>query len=145
MPQCPECGAAQRENWTCEDDFHQMLFWENEHPALGEVHHLAVLCYHIQHPSLYAPEGLKNAIQLLTEFVEGGVTPQRVRRERCASVDSGNRTWKIKASENSHAIYPDPIQWRITAADVVAAGVDHYCDQVRRWAQFTCATLKELK
>lgn len=50
---CAECGAAWTNGQTCEDHFHQMLFWEAENPRAGaEVHHLMVLCYHLQHPSL---------------------------------------------------------------------------------------------
>lgn len=67
---CPECGAAWVGQKMCQDDFHQMLFWEAENPAYGEVHHLMVLCYHLQHPSLYSPEGLTEARKLLAEFVE---------------------------------------------------------------------------
>jgi hypothetical protein len=58
---CPECGAVRHGDTTCQDGFHQMLFWENEDPANGAVHHLMVVSYHIQHPSLYSPEGLENA------------------------------------------------------------------------------------
>jgi hypothetical protein len=36
---CPECGAAWPDAITCQEHFHQMLFWENERPDLG-VHHL---------------------------------------------------------------------------------------------------------
>jgi hypothetical protein len=37
---CPECGASWDDEATCQDHFHQMLFWENEYPDYGaEVHH----------------------------------------------------------------------------------------------------------
>ena len=52
LERCPECGAVLHDGETCEAYFHQMLFWEAENPANGEVHHLAVLCYHLQHPHL---------------------------------------------------------------------------------------------
>ncbi len=38
-----------------------------------------VLGYHLQHPSLYAPDGLEYSLQLLVGFVERGVSPQQVR------------------------------------------------------------------
>ena len=57
---CPECGAAWKAEESCETYFHQMLFWEAEHPAYGaEVHHLLVLCYYLQHPSLYSPDRIE--------------------------------------------------------------------------------------
>ena len=71
---CPECGASWTNGQTCDDYFHQMLFWEVENPGDGaEVHHLMVLCYHLQHPSLYSPAGLSEARRLLAEFVERGL------------------------------------------------------------------------
>lgn len=132
---CPECGAVWADDESCETYFHQMLFWEAEQPALGEVHHLMVLCYHLHHPSLYSPEGLIEARRLLAEFVEHGASPSEMRKRHQARVDSGRRDWKITATATSHGSYDPPIHWPMTAADVVADGADHYCDNVRQWAQ----------
>src|SRR5262245_38185795 len=92
---CSECGSAWRDRQTCQDHFHQMLYWEFEYPDLGVVHHLMVLCYHLQHPSLYSPEGLRYSMQLLVDFVERGVSPQESRQRSRVIVDSANRKWKI--------------------------------------------------
>ena len=119
-----------------------MLFWEAENESLGEVHHLMVLCYHLQHPSLYSPEGLNEARRLLVEFLEQGATPDEVRKRNRAGMDSSKRGWKIKGTAISHGSYDHPIQWKMTAADVVAGGATHYCDNVRRWAQSILQMLK---
>lgn len=139
---CPECGSAWDEEKTCQDHFHQMLFWETENPNYGEVHHLTVLCYHLQHPSLYSPAGLSGAIHLLTDFWEGGVTPEEVRKRNRAKLDSGTRTWKVKGTPASHGVYDPPMQWTMTAAHVIAGGVDNYCDSVRTWARSVYEALK---
>ncbi len=139
---CPECGAAREVGQSCETYFHQMLFWEAEHPAYGEVHHLTVLCYHLQHPSLYSPDGLKEARRLSVEFVERGTSPIVVRQNNRARVDSSRRDWKIKATETSHGSYDRAVAWKMTAADVVAGGSEKYCDNVRTWAHSINATLK---
>ena len=55
-----------------------MLFWEAEKPSLGVVHHLMVLCYHLQHPHLYSPEMLLEARRMLADFVVGSVSPPSV-------------------------------------------------------------------
>ncbi len=142
---CPECGAVWSLDQTCETYFHQMLFWEAEYPAYGaEVHHLAVLCYHLQHPSLFSPDGLREARRLLREFVEHGAAPAEVRQQNRARVDSGRRDWKIKATATSHGSYDRALAWPLTAADVVAGGSDHYCDNVRAWAQAINETLKSV-
>jgi len=132
---CPECGAPGQEEKTCQDHFYQMLFWENEYPGHGAVHHLTVLCYHLQHPSLYSPQGLSAGIQLLDDFLEQGISPQEVRQQRGAEVNSRTRTWKIKGTPESHGSYDPPIRWTRTARDVVSGGADHYCESVQTWAR----------
>ena len=132
--QCPECGAAWRDGQTCQDAFHLMLFWEAETPAYGEVHHLTVLCYHLQHPSLYSPEGLREGLRLLATFLDEGLTPQQVVKRQRDRVASDRRKWKIKATASSHGAYDRPMAWTMTALDVVAGGAQRYCENVRRWA-----------
>jgi hypothetical protein len=141
---CPECGAAWPDEQTCQDCFHQMLFWETERPADGaEVHHLMVLCYYLQHPSLYSPESLREAMRLLSDFLEGGVTPQQARGRGRSRLDSGSRQWKIKGTLDAHGSFPRPIQWEMTACDVIAGGQDGYCASVRRWAESILRGLRE--
>ena len=140
---CPECGADWSSGVTCEQDFHQFGFWELadlEH--LGVVHHLMVLSYHLQHPSLYSPAGLTYAKGLLVDFVERGVTPQQARQQRRDQVDSGKRQFKIAGTPESHGSYDPPIRWMMTAADVVAGGTEHYVENVTAWAQSIYETLK---
>jgi hypothetical protein len=114
--------------------------------ALGgellEVHHLTVLCYHLQHPSLYSQAGLAEAKNLLVEFLEKGSSPAEVRSHNRDRVDSRRRTWKIKATPGSHGVYTHPVRWRVTAANVIAAGPNRYPDTVRSWAR---AVLEDLK
>ncbi len=139
---CPECGAAWRDETTCQDHFHQLLFWEDEKPANWEVHHLTVLCYHLQHPSLYAAAGLQSAKGLLVRFIEEGISPQTIRTQMRDQVDSGRRKFKITATAESQGAYDQPIAWSMTAADVVAAGIERYVERVNAWAR---ATLDDLR
>lgn len=141
--QCPECGAQWQDGKTCQDDFHQMLFWEAEYPALGIVHHLMVLCYHLQHPSLYSPDGLTEGKRLLVEFVQNGVSTEEIWRRNRDRVDSGKRDWKIKATATSKGAYEHPVQWAMTSADVVAGGADSYVGNVQKWAQLALDVLKQ--
>lgn len=131
---CLACGAALTGTESCEAFFHQMLFWENEFSELGAVHHLAVLCYHLQHPHLYSPAGLKAAVGLLESFVEAGASTPEVRRRSRAHLDSGRRSWKITARRGDEGAYPSPVSWQTTAPDIIAAGPDCYIDTVRHWA-----------
>jgi hypothetical protein len=132
---CPECGTAWPDGKTCQEAFHQMLFWEAEYPELGEVHHLMVLSYHLQHPTLYSPKGLIEAMKLLELFVDQGIQPDLIRRQASRQVDSRKRKWKIRGSANLHGAYDHPVHWTMTAADVTAAEAQNYRENVRRWAQ----------
>ena len=139
---CAECGAVLSDGQTCQDAFHQMLFWEAEDPSVTVVHHLMVLCYHLQHPSLYSPEGLSDAKQLLVQFLEAEVTPQAMRKQISQSVDSGNRKYKITATPESQGVYQHPVQWTMTAANVTQGGMDNYYANVRAWAASVLIALR---
>lgn len=120
-----------------------MLAWEWEYPGYWDVHHLMVLCYHLQHPSLYSPETLQHGIKMLEAFVKDGVSPQEMRQRNSAAVNSHNRTWKITGTTDAHGVYDPPIQWNYTAATVIANGAEQYCESVRAWAKATYETLRQ--
>lgn len=139
---CSRCGAVLQPDKTCQDDFYQMLYWEAEDPSRGIVHHLMVLCYHLQHPHLYSPEGIATGKELLISFVEQGLAPEIVRQREREAVNSKNRDWKITARPGQIGKYEHPVKWTMTAMDVVANGADAYLVSVRTWAQ---AVLDDLK
>jgi hypothetical protein len=139
--QCPECGTLWQEGETCQDHFYQMLYWEAERPETGIVHHYMVLCYHMQHPSLYSPETLNNSKRMLTDFLSG-ITPRQMREKIAEKVDSGSRKFKITGTPESHGAYDHPVAWTMTAADVVAGGIDSYVENVNKWAHSIYASLQ---
>jgi hypothetical protein len=128
---------------TWQEAFHQMLFWESDHPSYGEFHHLMVLCYHLQHPSLYSPEGLQYGMRLLVNFLERDVTPERACHCNASRVGSGRRAWKIKGTANSRGLYPHPINWQMTACEVLGRGEERYPASVREWARSVLENLRE--
>ena len=139
---CPECGAIWQIGVTCQDYFHQMLYWENEDPQKGIVHHLMVLGYHLQHPSLYSPEGLVYGLRLLVDFVEQNVSPQQVRTQVNSTLNSGQRAWKIRGKPGSQGEYKHPVHWRMKVLDVMNTGADHYIDSVQQLAHLILADLR---
>lgn len=141
---CPECGALLDAGQSCADFFHQMLFWENEDAGRGAVHHLMVLCYHLQHPSLYSREGLAHGRQLLADFVEFGLSPSEARKRNSARVDSGRRNWAITARPGNQGAYVRPVAWAMTAVDVIAGGAEGYLENVVAWANSTHAAIHRL-
>lgn len=132
---CPECNAVGRDGLTCRDHFDQMLAWEFEDPGgAGAVHHLTVLCYNLQHPRVYSPEGLVAAQTLLVQFVADGLSPQQVRNQIGAGHDSAKRAYRITGSSGTQGSYARPVQWTVTIGDVAAGGLDGYCERVTAWA-----------
>ncbi len=140
---CPECGSLWKVGTTCQDHFYQMGIWEVENLSVnGVVHHLMVLCYHLQHPSLYSPEGVRGAAGLLVDFMERGIGPQEVRARDRDKLDSGRRKFKIKGTPDLHGSYAHPVTWTMTAADVIARGEANYVESVRAWARSVLEALK---
>ncbi len=140
---CPECGAKHPSpNQTCNDDFNTLLAWETEDESRWAVHHLSVLSYHLQHPSIYSQEGLEGAIKLLTEFIETNITPEQVRRREKDRLNANRRRFKVTSDDGSRGTYKHPIVWPMTTADVVALGPQNYVQNVNTWAMSIYNTLK---
>jgi len=51
---CPECGAT---DVACEIRFNEFLILEFTDPGFGEVHHLTVATYMLQHSSKLTRQG----------------------------------------------------------------------------------------
>lgn len=133
---CSECGAVWHGGITCLDHFHQMLAWEFESPGdAGAVHHLTVLCYNLQHPSVYSPDALIEAKALLARYVVDGVSPQQIRSEYQETLDSGTRSYKIRGNPDSYGTYAHPVNWKTTIKHITAGGLDGYCKRVEDWAK----------
>jgi hypothetical protein len=132
---CDVCGASLEEGQHCRDLFYQMLYWENEESALGEVHHLMVLCYHLQHPEILSKEGLSAARDLLAAFLDTGLGPQQIRRRDSQRAASGNRKWTVTARPGDVGSYDSPVSWPITVTDIVQEGKEQYIQSVRSWAR----------
>jgi hypothetical protein len=121
-----------------------MLAWEFEDPGrAGAVHHLTVLCYNLQHPSVYSPEGLRAAQQILVQFVVHGIRPQQVRHQMGRTCDSGKRAYTITGTPESHGVYTHPVHWTTTIGDVAAGGLHGYCERVKAWAVSVYEALRD--
>lgn len=138
---CPECGDRWLEGQTCADAFHLLLAWEWEY-QMQDVHHLLVLSYHLQHPSLYSPEGLNGGRAMLIAFVEDGLTPEGMRKRIGTQVALGARNYSITARPDHYGVYEKPVMWNMRIWDCVRAGPEEYYTSVRAWAASILATLR---
>ncbi len=140
---CQECRAEWRGN-TCADAFHQALAWDFQDPAgAGIVHHLTVLCYNLQHPGIYSPEGLSHAIGLLVEFVEEGKSPVEIRKSEDGLLQNDRRQWTVTARAGNYGAYRVAPHWTMTVLDAVAGGIEEYPQRVRVWAKTVLQALKK--
>ena len=146
---CTSCWAVHTVAMTCQDDFYQMLYWEQELMAEGmnlmDVHFLMVACYHMQHPHLYSSETLIEIRRNVAEFLKGRRNIDDIRRKTGEAARSDRRKHKITGYDGNHGGYATPVQWTMRAMDVVAAGKDQYVVSVRRWAKSVIAALEDVE
>lgn len=131
---CPSCSASWPSGGhTCTEAFNKILAWELDH-KLYDVHHLLVLCFHIQHPELYSPEALIWALRALVEFLNTDLTPAELRQRAGHQFNPATRTHRIQGTPESHGSYKNPPDWSIHITDVVAGGLESYYASINSWS-----------
>lgn len=128
---CPQCGAAYSADETCEDRFNAGQVQELTDPAYFAVHHFSVPCFMLQH-NRYSRDGWIWTRELLARFL-GGLAPEEARRQSRAAVDSGNRTYSFTKGPKLAGV--EAIAWTSTVVDVRLDTAEHYCADVRVWAE----------
>jgi hypothetical protein len=139
---CPQCGAIFPSGETCQDYFNTGQIKEVEHPdTYYTVHHLSVPCYMLQH-NAYSRPGWLSVRELLSQFVFQGLLPAEARRRYRQSWGSGQRTWSITKGPKLEGV--ENLAWSVTVADVRLDTAEHYCADVRRWAESVLADSEQL-
>lgn len=150
MPtQCPECGCRLPDAGRCEQHFHALLLLEYEVVASvgatlggrGEIAHFyAVSSYILQHPEgmNYTSGALENLRRLVGDHLSGQVTLGQQRHR----VHHGN-DGKGPVTRRPGDLIPrwPVVAWPMTIADVLAGGVEGYCERVASWAASVVGTL----
>lgn len=54
----------------------------------------------------------------------------------------GQPGWRITGTPESHGSYDPPIEWTMTATDVIEGGIDGYRDNMRAWARSILASFR---
>jgi hypothetical protein len=121
-----------------------MIKWDFEDfTGVGQIHHLTVLSYNLQHPSVYSARGLEDAKSSLGDFLihpDSFAEHDKQNRERLAS---DKRDWNITGTPEDHGVYLHAPVWKMTASDVVKAGLPHYVENVKFWARSVFDSLRE--
>ena len=141
---CVECGGVIENGTECRDYLNEMIKWDFEDfTGVGQIHHLTVLSYNLQHPSVYSPRGLENAKQSLAEFIRHPMAYTKHGMRDLENLASDVRDWKITGTADHHGSYTTKPLWNITASDVVKSGLDNYVENVKKWSKSVLDALKE--
>ena len=141
---CNECGGLIVDVDVCRDYLNKMIVWDFEDfSGVGQIHHLTVLCYQLQHPSSYSQRGLEDAKSFLVEFVDKNVSFEEHDKRNREKLSSAVRNWKITGTHEDHGKYKSVVDWKITAGDVVQAGLSEYVENVKKWSRSILNTLRE--
>jgi hypothetical protein len=141
---CPECGTELHGVLSCNEYLEKMIAWDfSDFAAIGQVHHLTVLCYYIQHPSHYSKEGLQIAISILKKTVEENLSDKELYTEESEIFSSSKRDWKVSGNLDNYGSFEPPIQWSMTVSSVVCDGIAKYKEHVKEWSQLIYADLEK--
>ena len=137
---CPVCGAILPDGTICRELFDLSQIKEIEQPDYYAVHHLSVLCYMLQH-NIYSRSGWLGGRNLLFQFVSGVLTPAAARRKNRKKLDSRKRSWSLTKGEKLPGV--ESVIWTLTIADIRLDTAEHYCADVRRWAECVLADTEQ--
>lgn len=144
IQKCLECGAPLKNVKLCRDYLNEMIKWDFEDfTGVGKVHHLTVLSYNLQHPSLYSPKGLIDATGSLKGFLANSESFKEHDARNRKMLASDVRDWRITGSPESHGRYVIEPQWKMRASDVVEGGLPDYVENVKEWATSVKEALME--
>ncbi|MES2225772.1 MAG: DUF5946 family protein [Patescibacteria group bacterium] len=141
---CSECGSSLRGVAACREYLNEMIRWDFEDfTGVGKVHHLTVLSYNLQHPSLYSSKGLEDAKSSLPEFLANPESFKAHDERNRNRLSSDVRDWKITGTPDDHGSYATAPIWKIAAADIVREGLPDYVENVKKWALSVLHSLEE--
>ena len=116
---------------TCEARFEAGQVRELTDPDYFAVHQFSVPAFMLQH-NRYSRQGWLVTRRLLAQQLAGATPAETVRANRRA-LDSGKRTYSITRGPKLAGI--DRLRWTCTVADVRLDSAEHYCADVRAWAE----------
>lgn len=127
---CPECGAPLVDGMTCWEQLGAILAWEAQDPALQAEHFLTVATYNLQHPAQFTDEALAGLRIALIDYLDHGVTAEKLRRRASHTYEGKRRVLKAEADRR-----PVLRRWRMTIADVYLPDQPQgAAARVRAWA-----------
>lgn len=132
---CPECDAPLEHVTACREYLNEMIKWDFEDfTGVGKIHHLTVLSYNLQHPSVYSQKGLADAKESLKEFIQDPESFAAHDERNRKNLGSDVRDWKIAGTAEDSGKYRTAPTWTMRASDVIRAGLPEYVENVKKWS-----------
>ena len=129
---CQDCGAEWLTGLTCQQKYYECLAAEFSDPAFGQVHHLTVPAYHLQHPGGYSGQGMLSFQNVLSQFLIGNISPETIRKEQQYHLDNKNRNWTFFGSKPS--AFTSQQIWTKSILSVRMEDASLYCSDITAWA-----------
>jgi hypothetical protein len=138
---CRQCGAVPQRGMDCRGMFEEMIAREFEDPLCGQVHHLTVICFNLQHSLDFTPAALAWSRNALEQVLEQGIPPGELRRRSRQLYDGPG---KPKVTRQAQAGEAAPhVAWTMTIANAVGDGRAGHPQRVQAWAQAVLGDLKK--
>jgi len=137
---CAICGADWRAGLTCEDAYHTLLAREFSDPMAGQVHHLTVICYMIQHDR-YSAAAAAWARDMLEKLVVRGLSVADLSAAARSIVHT--KTTPIARDPNAPPLVQPTHAWRMTVVDAGrAVNAEEHAVLVTTWARAVWDTIR---
>jgi hypothetical protein len=121
-----------------------MIAWDfSDFAEVGQIHHLTVLCYYLQHPSHYSPQALQKAKNILKDVIEKNFSDKDIYQKESDVFSSDKRKWSVEGTTTNHGEYGSDIHWKMTVYEVVKDGLDRYPENVKKWAHTIYEDIKQ--
>jgi hypothetical protein len=131
---CPKCGAPLTSEDGCTQRFHHFLALEMTDPEYGEVHHLTVAAYMLQHLGQLSCPGWQAMRHLLEQFLsDENFTPALARARNRMLVENRNRSWSFVIGER--LVIPAGFVWSRSILSVDYSTPARYRKDIEEWAR----------
>jgi hypothetical protein len=137
---CAECGADMPGEETCLDRFYTLLGAEYHSPEVSEMHGLAVLIFHLQHPSLtkpwYQAYGYEFMRRIFGEGRDGKDWLEVLTGGGMQARQADVARWKARyGTKMPTEIVTQPLPGEMTVADIDPEAPPGHRERVLVWAR----------
>jgi hypothetical protein len=127
---CIECGAMERDGFSCYEQFGFPLVWEHNDPRLYALHFWLVGCYMIQHPSNFTEEGYKYLVKLFIDTYDNDWdSAQALKKNRELVKKIGKIANPIPNKERIRKLKT----WSMTIENIYLGGEENAIENINKW------------